>query len=102
LPLIVQEGSTKYVTGPSGLPLEQVSGNSVLYCYQDQLGSTRGLLDKNAKTQATYTYDAYGNVTAITGSVTNSFQYAGQYTDAESGLLYLRTRYYDPNTQRMQ
>jgi RHS repeat-associated protein len=100
LPLILQDGSTKYVTGPSGLPLEQVHGNTILYYYQDQLGSTRALADQNAQNQAQYTYDAYGNVTSSTGSVTNPFQYAGQYTDGESGLQYLRARYYDPNTQQ--
>jgi len=28
------------------------------------------------------------------------FGYAGQYTDAESSLQYLRARYYDPDTQQ--
>jgi RHS repeat-associated protein len=45
---------------------------------------------------ATYAYDAYGNVTASTGTVANPLQYAGQYTDSESGLQYCRARYYDP------
>ena len=34
-----------------------------------------------------------------TGTLT-PFGYAGQYTDAESGLQYLRARYYDPATQQ--
>jgi RHS repeat-associated protein len=101
LPAIIQDGSTKYVTGPGGLPLEQVSsGGTVLYYYQDQLGSTRGLLDASGTIVATYTYDAYGNLKRSTGSVSNPFQYAGQYTDSESGLQYLRARYYDPSTQQ--
>ena len=32
------------------------------------------------------------------GDVNNPFGYAGQYTDAESGLQYLQARYYDPAT----
>lgn len=93
LPTIIQDGTTKYVTGPGGLPLEQVSsGGSVLYYALDQLGSTRGLLDAAGNTAATYTYDAYGNVKSSTGSVSNPCQYAGQYTDGESGLQYLRAR----------
>jgi len=96
---MVQDGSTRYITGPGGLPIEQVDGSSnVLYYYQDQLGSMRGLLDGSGNTQATYTFDPYGNVTSKTGSATTPFGYAGQYTDAESGLQNLRARYYDPAT----
>jgi RHS repeat-associated protein len=47
---------------------------------------------------ATYSYGAYGTISNTTGTVTNPFQYAGQYTDAESGLIYLRARYYDLTT----
>jgi len=99
MPLLVQDGSTRYITGLGGLPIEQVDGSgNVLYYYQDQLGSTRGLLDGSGNTQATYTFDPYGNVAAKTGSASTPFQYAGQYTDSESGLQYLRARYYDPLT----
>jgi hypothetical protein len=40
-----------------------------------------------------------GSPKGSTGSVSNPSQYAGQCTDSESGLQYLRTRFYDPNTQ---
>jgi RHS repeat-associated protein len=46
---------------------------------------------------ATATYDPYGQQLSSTG-VANPLGYAGQYTDAESGLQYLRARYYDPAT----
>ena len=70
----------------------------VLYYHQDQLGSTRALTDRAGAVVATYTYDPYGKLTASTGSANNPFGYAGQYTDQESGLQYLRARYYDPGT----
>ncbi len=35
-----------------------------------------------------------------TGSVANPFGYAGEYTDSETGFVYLRARYYDPATQQ--
>jgi RHS repeat-associated protein len=44
--------------------------------------------------------DTHWNLKSSTGSISNPFQYAGQYTDTESGLQYLRARYYDPNTQQ--
>ncbi len=45
LPLMLSDGTNSYVSGADGLPLEQITGSSVTYLYQDQLGSTRGLLD---------------------------------------------------------
>jgi RHS repeat-associated protein len=98
LPVLMQDGSTYYVSGPGGLPLEQVSGSTVYYYQQDQLGSTRILSDTTGTIVASYNYDAYGNITSQTGSVTNPFLFSGQYRDAESGLYYLRARYYDPAT----
>jgi RHS repeat-associated protein len=50
--------------------------------------------------EATYEYDAYGRLLSSTGSVYNPFGYTGEYTDSESGLVYLRARYYDPATQQ--
>jgi RHS repeat-associated protein len=98
LPLVIQDGSTNYVTGPGGLPLEQIQGSTATYYQQDQLGSTRALTNQSGAVVGTATYDAYGNPTAPTTGATTPFGYAGQYTDAESGLIYLRARFYDPST----
>lgn len=96
LPLMIKDGGTSYVTGPGGLPLEQITGTTVDYFHQDQLGSTRALTDSAGVTAASYTFDAYGNLTNTAPTLANPFQFAGQYSDAESGLYYLRARYYDP------
>jgi RHS repeat-associated protein len=45
-------------------------------------------------------YTAYGQVISTTGSTSTPFGYAGEYTDAETGFLYLRARFYDPATQQ--
>ena len=95
LPLMIQDGSNYYVTGQGGLPLEQVAGTTVLYYHEDQLGSVRAITDASAIVAETYNYDPYGNGIA-SGSVSQPFEYAGQYADAESNCIYLRTRYYDP------
>lgn len=81
-----------------GLPLEQITGTTVYYYHQDQLGSTRALTDSTGAPAATYSYDGYGNLTSQSGSVGNPFLFSGEYRDAESGLYYLRARYYDPAT----
>jgi RHS repeat-associated protein len=117
MPMLLREvagsATTSYIYGPGGTPLEQISGSTFLYYHQDQLGSTRAITDAAGAVKATYTYDAYGGVSACTGttvtvngsnictgtiSVSNQLRYAGQYTDAESGLIYLRARIYDPTT----
>lgn len=100
IPEIIGDADTAYITGPDGLPLEQItSSGTVHYYHQDQLGSTRAITDQSGAVSATASYDPYGNATSQTGSLTNPFGYAGQYTDSETGLQYLRARYYDPNTQ---
>jgi RHS repeat-associated protein len=73
----------------------------VYYYHQDQLGSTRAMSDSTGAVQTTYTYDAYGNIVVSTGSLTNPFRFAGQLLDVESGLYYLRARYYDTISGQM-
>jgi RHS repeat-associated protein len=98
LPLLLGDGSTLYITGPGGLPLEQVTGGAVYYYQHDQLGSTRALTDSTGAVAASYNYDAYGNIASQTGSVNNPFLFTGQYRDSETGMYHLRARYYDPAT----
>jgi RHS repeat-associated protein len=103
LPLLLQEttggSTTDYVYGPTGTLIEEIlpSGNQYFYSH-DVLGSTRVLTDSTGAVTNTDTYDPYGNLTASTGSVQSNLLYAGQYVDSESGLYYLRARYYDPTT----
>ncbi len=99
LPLALSDGDRSYVYGPGGLPLEQIDGaGNVAWFQHDQGGSTRLLTDASGNVVATYSYDPYGNQTTHTGSATTPLGYAGQYTDVETGLQYLRARYYDPAT----
>jgi RHS repeat-associated protein len=56
------------------------------------------LSDGAGVVRGTFTFDSYGNLTAATGSSTSSFWFSGQYRDSETGLIYLRARYYDPVT----
>jgi RHS repeat-associated protein len=98
LPLLLKDGLTAYLYGPGGLPFEQINASTAIWLHQDQLGSTRLVTDSGGAAQATYTYDAYGNLTASSGTISNPMQFSGEYRDAESGSYYLRARYYDPST----
>ena len=71
---------------------------SVLFYQTDQLGSTRMLTDSAGVVRGTFSYDAYGNLIGSTGSYSTPVGWCGQYRDAESGLIYLQARYYDPAT----
>ena len=84
---IVREGSTYYTRGAAGL-VSKKSGASVDYYYTDYHGSVVRCGDE------AYSYDAFGNQTSETED-SNPFRYSGEYYDAETGLIYLRARYYD-------
>ena len=60
------------------------------------------LTDSRAKT-ATYKYSAWGETMDEYDSNTSSpnpIKYSGEYEDSESGMIYLRGRYYDPELRR--
>lgn len=96
-PQVLTDGSTNYIYGPGGRPVEQIdSSGSASYLLQDQLGSTRMITDPAGNVAGTYNYDAYGNTNGHTGSASTPLRYEGQYEDVETGLYYLRARYYDP------
>ena len=62
-------------------------------------GDVTGILS-NGVIVATYYYDAFGVHTSVTGNVENPYRYAGYMFDEETGLYYLKSRYYDPETAR--
>jgi RHS repeat-associated protein len=98
LPLLLDDGQASYIYGPNGLPIEQISEEEPTYYHHDQLGSTRALTDSSGEVAGTFSYGAYGEPIGSTGTQTTPLGYAGQYTNAESGLQYLRARVYDPAT----
>ncbi|MFQ8688146.1 MAG: RHS repeat domain-containing protein [Lachnospirales bacterium] len=73
-------------------------GNNYVY---DSHGSVTSILNNNGSKSKEYEYDAFGNIENETNASTyNPWQYCGEYTDQESGFIYLRNRYYDSEIGR--
>ncbi|MDF9858682.1 RHS repeat-associated protein, partial [Paenibacillus sp. PastF-1] len=58
------------------------------------------IVDKSGAIVNSYAYDEWGNITSQTEGIQNSFKYTGEIYDEETGLYYLRARYYDPSIGR--
>lgn len=88
------------VYGPGGTPIYQVTASGIRYYHQDQLGSTRLTTNSAGNVVARYGYSAYGEMATNTSSSGEVpvLGFAGQYTDVETGFVYLRARYMDPET----
>jgi RHS repeat-associated protein len=99
LPLLLSDGTSSYIYGPDGLPVEQIntSTGAVTYLHHDQQGSTRLLTGSTGAVTGKCTYGAYGTPTCE-GTATTPLGYDAQYTNSDTGLIYLRNRVYDPST----
>ena len=92
---------TQFLYDANGLFGMVYLGGTYYYQYNGQ-GDVIGLVDYQGNQVVTYTYDAWGNPVSIGGTqassagAANPFRYRGYYYDAESGLYYLQSRYYDP------
>lgn len=100
----------QYFYGIDGLIGCTYNGNQ--YVYRKNLqGDVIALIDSNGVVVVEYIYDAWGNhivVDANGNEITsamhignmNPFRYRGYFYDEETGLYYLKSRYYDSETGR--
>ncbi|MGQ0744347.1 MAG: RHS repeat-associated core domain-containing protein [Acidimicrobiales bacterium] len=78
--------------------MRQDETGQTVYYHPDALANVGVLTDAAGAPAVTYTYDPYGVRRASSTVVFQPLGFAGQYHDAETGLVYLRARYYDPTT----
>ena len=97
----------QFVYSTDGKPaFMRVNGTTeYAYLYNGQ-GDVTGLVDSGNNEVVSYGYDSWGKVVSTTdisgvgiGSL-NPFRYRGYVYDEETGLYYLFSRYYDPETRR--
>ncbi|MCL4254423.1 MAG: RHS repeat-associated core domain-containing protein, partial [Anaerolineae bacterium] len=90
-------GTRRYVVGNERL-YHINPDDSVNFYLQDGQGSIVGILTPNIGMTQKYRYHVHGKpVGDVSGEI---FAYTGESYDAIAGLIYLRARYYDPDTAR--
>jgi RHS repeat-associated protein len=98
LPLLLSDGTQDYVYGPGTAPVEQVdlATSTPTYMTYDPTDSTWLTTNAAGRETGFWGYDAYGALAF--GSPTSGFGFAGQYTDAATGLSDMRARWYEAGT----
>ncbi len=92
-----------YVHGGGEILKEEPSvidrSQDLYYLTDGMLGSVRYSVDLNGKIQSTASYDTFGQRhTEQMGSIAGNghYGYTGEMVEPETGLVFLRVRYYDP------
>jgi RHS repeat-associated protein len=94
------EGTVEFVRGLGNELLAAAPlGGGATTVAADALGSPRLVTDASGTVVGSTQYDAFGAVKAQSGTQAQ-VGFTGEQQDSESGLVYLRARYYDPRTGR--
>lgn len=103
---ILNEGDGTNITATNLIGLKGIEGrkngnDATAYFMKDAHGNVISLFGPNGTALANYEYDIWGNQMQEDASTfDNPFRYCSEFLDEESGLIYLRARYYNPNTGR--
>jgi RHS repeat-associated protein len=97
IPLLLTDANNEYVYGLETSPLAQIDTTTgeATYLHTDQLGSVCALTVDTGDNIADTSYNTFGAPTTSSVAAITPFGYAGEYTDTETGLQYLRARYND-------
>jgi RHS repeat-associated protein len=95
---VLSDGTTDYIYGPTGTPVEQINlatSTPTYLTYTPSNGSwlaTNGTGDENGY----WGYDAYGNLAF--GAPASPLGYSGQFLDSTTGFVNDRARWYEPQS----
>ena len=95
-------GILEYFYDADGTPFSLKVNDTTYYYITNLQGDVVELVDENGNSVASYSYDPYGRLTFAEGELAeiNPLRYRGYYYDAETGLYYVGSRYYDPKVGR--
>jgi len=106
---VIVNGTTKsvmypvkqYIWGPDRVLAQvDIETDGIYYYLYNGHGDVVQIVDRNGNIKNRYDYDVWGNFLKKEETIDNHFTYFGQTYDDETGLYYLRARYYDPTTGR--
>jgi RHS repeat-associated protein len=95
--------TNRYLYGPTiDMALaDERSTTAVRWMLTDNQGTVRDITNNVGAVQNHIRYDSFGRITSQTNaSFSTRFNYTGREFDAETGLYYYRSRYYDPGVGR--
>ena len=90
----------RYIRGVDLIYADRGEDTGKQYYVTDPHGNVVQLLDDSGEVVRTYEYDSFGNEVDPDSRDENPFRYCGEYFDRETGEVYLRARYYRPETGR--
>lgn len=90
---VLADGTNTYLYGSGRLA--QYDANGGEYFLGDALDSVRQLSDATGTIILVHSYQPFGNLSNVAGTANISYGFTGEWTDL-NGLVYLRSRYYNP------
>ncbi len=88
---------SSYIRGDRVLVKKDLTNQKDYYYLYNGHGDVVQMVGTDGSLVNSYQYDEWGNLTQQKETVANEFKYAGETYDAETGLYYLKARYYEPN-----
>jgi RHS repeat-associated protein len=85
----------RYVKGINYIAMIDTSSNINYYIFNSH-GDVAMTVNQSEEIINQYFYDIFGNISLEIVNAYNPIMYAGEFFDRESGLYYLRARYYNP------
>ncbi len=92
--------ASQYIRGNRVLVKKDLTNQKDYYYLYNGHGDVVQMVGTDGSLVNSYQYDEWGNVIQKKETVLNEFKYAGELYDAETGLYYLKARYYDPKIGR--
>ena len=89
----------RYIKGINYIAKTDAQNNTSYYLFNGH-GDVVQTVDAAGEVKNQYDYDIWGNPTLTVETTNNAIRYTGEFYDEETGLYYLRARYYDPNLGR--
>ena len=90
----------------SGTPMNVIYNGTAYFYTVNLQGDVMAILDENGNCVVEYSYDAWGNILSVAGTMadtlgeSNPLTYRSYVYDYETSFYYLQSRYYDPEVGR--